>query len=102
MREQRAKIADGGSAAFMPLQPTHRLVRPFFTRARWQIRPVKRHKCRAPIAALAAVLALVSGGCRHGRANYGPAAAYADLENKTNFNSVKLPNERDPNWLQPP
>ena len=33
----------------MPLHYTHRLVRPNSMRARWQIRPVKRHKCRAPM-----------------------------------------------------
>ena len=35
------------SAAFMPLQWTHRLVRRFCTRSRRKNSPVKRHKCRA-------------------------------------------------------
>ena len=38
----------------MPLHWNHRLVRPLCTQARWQNRPVKRHKCGAPIAELGA------------------------------------------------
>ena len=54
------------------------------------------------------VVAFALTGCRHTAPNYGQGT-YADFEHgtpqsaaATNFNAVKLLNERDANWLKPP
>jgi polysaccharide export outer membrane protein len=56
---------------------------------------------------LAVALALITAGCHTAPKHSSPL--YADLKSgtqdaatATNFSAVKMPNQRDPNWLRPP